>query len=103
MSKVQVIFPVSDFRHELELDLYEEISEDEIKSAIHGSVGKLYNNKLKVNWEGDDSKGQLVLVEKTEPYESKDEHGLTFTCRVFDLMLKGRKINYFFLRTYVEA
>lgn len=103
MSKVQVIFPISDFSITHEMDMYAEVTEEEILKAVRKAVNKLYVDSFKVINEGYPLKREVILEPKCDQYETLDADGVNHRCQVFDLILKGNKINYFFLRIYQEV
>lgn len=94
MSKIQVVFPICDFRLEREFDLFEEITDEMIWEVVSEAIKKLYGGLL-------NPKNKKVSTEQVaDPYNSYDAANVKFENTCFNLLVGGNKVNYFFVREY---
>lgn len=97
MSRVKIIFPVSELEVTEELDLFQEITSQDISDTLEKGIRKIYGNSLKYK------KDALKVDQKGDSFVAYDELRQPFTQTCFDLYLHGKKILYFFLREYEDA
>lgn len=96
MSKIVIIFPVSETNVTTELDFYQEITCDDIFNTLEKGLRKIYGNCLKYK------KDALLIDQKGDSFVAYDELRKPYTQTCYDLYLHGKKILYFFVREYED-